>query len=52
MIDLKSIIYQKLSGSSAITDIVSDNIHFFADDTEEMEKFDERLPQVTFARIA
>lgn len=51
MIDLKAIIYSALSTSSPISAIVGDNIHIFSDDTDEIENFDSRLPQITYARI-
>lgn len=51
MINIKTHIYSKLSADTAITAIVGDNIHVFSDDTDEMENFDDRLPQITYARI-
>lgn len=51
MINIKTHIYSKLSADTAIISIVGDNIHIFSDDSDEMENFDERLPQITYARI-
>lgn len=51
MIDLKSHIYALISGDTTITDIVGTNIHIFSDDSDEMKDFEDRLPQITFARI-
>lgn len=51
MINLKSAVYSALSSDSAITAAVGSNIRFFADDAQETDAFDDRLPQVTYARL-
>lgn len=51
MIDIKSAIYARLTSSVELVAVVWNNIHIFADDSDEIANFDDRLPQVTYARI-
>ncbi len=52
MIDLKAHIYSLLAADETIADLVGSNIHIFSDDSEQMENFVDRLPQITYARLA
>lgn len=52
MKDIKAQIYTKLSGDSRIISAVwTDGIHAFSDDSETMENFQDRFPQITYARL-
>lgn len=51
MKDLKAHIIAKLLADPTVFALVNDNVKAFSDDKSVMEDFDERLPQITLARI-